>query len=141
MKPPLSAQAEADFYLAEEEQGTYDVFWDNLGYFLDHGADFPLSSSLDRLDRERPRRPNNRAPGWNGVFTFAFMWQQVDAEAQKNILDSLQNEYHCEITEGESLRQWIAQVHITGKRVKSLTRMLNRQYNKNYLVWKEIENI
>jgi hypothetical protein len=138
MKPPLSAQAEADFYLAEEEQGTYDVFWDNLGYFLDHGADFPPFSSLDR---ERPRRPNNRAPGWNGTFTFVFMWQQVDVEVQKGIIDSLQNDYRCQITEGESPRQWIAQVRITGKRVKSLTRMLNRQYNKDYLVWKEIENI
>jgi hypothetical protein len=29
IKPPHSAQAEADFYLAEEEQGTYDVLWES----------------------------------------------------------------------------------------------------------------
>jgi hypothetical protein len=30
MKPLLSAQTEAVFYLAEEEQGTYDIFWDTF---------------------------------------------------------------------------------------------------------------
>ena len=32
---------------------------------------------------------------------------------------------------------WDVQVRTTGKRIKRLTAMLNRQYRRGYLVWRE----
>ncbi len=39
--PPLSAETEAAFYVEEEERGVYDDFWRNMGYYIEHGVDFP----------------------------------------------------------------------------------------------------
>ena len=130
--PPLSAESEVAFYLEEEERGFYDDFWQNMGYYLDHGADFPPYPS------SKGKRPNNRAPSWNGTFVFTFFWKEAGEQEQQTILHTLLEEYHCDIVQGEGSDPWTATVRLTGKRVKSLTRMLNRQYAKNYLIWKEL---
>jgi hypothetical protein len=65
MTPPLTAEAEAAFYALEEERGVYHEFGTNMGYYIDHGFDFPPS-------KREGKRPNNRSSGWNGIFAFTF---------------------------------------------------------------------
>jgi len=131
MTPPLTAEAEAAFYVMEEEQGVYDDFWKNMGYYLDHGGDFPPY-------KQAVKRPNHRASGWHGTFAFTFAFQQADTPTQKALLDALTNDYHCELSEGGMPGQWEGQAQLNGKRVKNLTRLLNRQYSRRHLVWKEL---
>ncbi len=131
MTPPLTAEAEAAFYAMEEERGVYHEFWTNMGYYIDHGFDFPPS-------KREGKRPNNRSSGWNGIFAFTFVFQQADLPTQKALLHSLTNDYHCELSEGGMQGQWEGQVRLNGKRVKNLTRLLNRHYSQRHLVWKEL---
>lgn len=130
--PPLSAQSEAGFYLAEEERGVYDAFWQNLGYYLEHGADYPPYSS------SAGKRTNNRSSGWTGTFTFTFYWKEASSQEQQEVLHTLSEAYCCDLVPGEGSEPWTASVRLNGKRVKVLTRMLNRRYANNHLVWKEI---
>jgi hypothetical protein len=131
LPPPLTAEAEAAFYALEEERGVYDEYWRNLGYYLEHGVGYPPYNS-------EVKRPQHRASGWNGIFVFTFVFQQADASTQKALLHSLTNDYHCELSEGGMPGQWEGQVRLNGKRVKHLTRLLNRQYAQRHLVWKEL---
>lgn len=131
MTPPLTREAEAAFYAVEEERGVYDEFWKNMGYYLDHGVDFPPYGS-------EQKRPNKRASGWTGIFAFTFVFQQANTTSQNALFHALTNDYHCELTEGVMHGQWEGQARLTGKRVKNLTRLLNRQYAQGYLVWKEL---
>ncbi len=130
--PPLSTQSEAAFYLEEEARGVYDDFWQNMGYYVEHGVDYPPHTS------SKGKHPNNRAPGWSGIFTFTFFWKEVGQQEQQELLHTLIDEYQCEIAQGEGDSSWTASLRTTGKRVKTLTRMLNRQYAKKRLVWKEL---
>lgn len=125
MLPPLSAQAEAAFYL----QRLGELEHDDAALI-----DFPPSFSF-----EKQRRVNNRAPGWNGVFSFTFAWTtEATAQVRQDIEQSLTRDYGCQMTDGEDgLGCWDVQVKMTGKRVKRLTAMLNRQHSRGYLVWHE----
>lgn len=134
MRPPLSVEAEAAFYALEEEHGVYDWFWRDMGYYVEHGVDYPPYPAT----KSEHHRLNNRARGWNGLFVFTFVLRVADAQVQHTIFHTLRNDYQCELSEGEMVGQWVAQVRTNGKRVKNLTRMLNRQYARGYLVWKEI---
>ncbi len=122
---------EGPFYAVEEERGVYDDFWKNMGYYLEHGVDFPPYT------RER-KRPHNRTSGWNGIFAFTFVFLQADTPTQNALLHSLTTGYHCELTEGGMQGQWEGQARLTGKRVKNLTRLLNRRYAQRHLAWKEL---
>ncbi len=84
------------------------------------------------------KRPNNRAPGWTGTFAFTFYWKEAGRQEQQEILHTLLEDYHCDVIPGEGSGPWTATVRLNGKRVKSLTRMLNRRYEKSHLIWKEI---
>lgn len=131
MTPPLSASAAVEF--DEEEREQYKSRLHVLGQDTVDMIDFPLSSSL-----EEKKRPNNRAPGWNGVFAFTFYWKEADQNTRQAILQSLTVDYGGEISEGEiGPGSWDVCIRTTGKRVKAVTRMLNRQYAKGYLVWRE----
>ncbi|MBO0797044.1 MAG: hypothetical protein J2P36_39700, partial [Ktedonobacteraceae bacterium] len=130
--PPLSDESEAAFYAEEEERGVYAKFWQNLGYYIEHGADYPPYSSL------HGKRTNNRAPGWNGTFAFTFYWKEANEQGQQELLHTLLDEYHCDIVPGVGSEPWTATVQINGKRVKSLTRLLNRLYAKEQIIWKEM---
>jgi hypothetical protein len=130
MRPPLTLEAETAFYALEEERGVYDEFWRNMGYSIEHGLDFPP------YERGQ-KRPNNRSSSWNGTFAFTFVFLQADAPTQKALLHALTNDYQCELSEGGMQGQWEGQARLNGKRVKNLTRLLNRQYAHGYLVWKE----
>lgn len=130
--PPLSARSEADFYLEEEKRGVYDDFWQNLGYYLEHGADYPPHPS------SKGKRSNNRSSGWSGTFAFAFYWKEAGPQEQKETLHTLLEDYHCDLVPGEGFDPWTATVQLNGKRVKTLTRMLNRRYANNQLVWNEL---
>ena len=41
------------------------------------------------------------------------------------------------VEEGSGPVYWDVQVRTTGKRIKRLNAMLNRQYRRGYLVWRE----
>jgi hypothetical protein len=129
---PLLAESQAAFYLEEEERGIYDDFWQNMGYYVEHGIDYPPYPSL------QGKRTNNRSPGWSGTFAFTFYWKDAEQQEQQEILHTLLKEYHCDIVPGEGSGPWAATVQLNGKRVKTLTRMLNRRYAKNHLIWKEL---
>ena len=131
MTPPLTAEAEAAFYALEEERGIYDEFWKNMGYYLEHGVDFPPY-------KREVKGPNNRARGWTGIFAFTFVFLQVNDPTQNALLRALTDDYHCELTEGGMQGQWEGQARLGGKRVKNLTRLLNRRYAQRQLVWKEL---
>jgi hypothetical protein len=131
MTPPLTAEAAAAFYALEEERGVYDEFWRNMGYYIDHGGDFPPYKRV-------AKGPNNRASGWNGIFAFTFVFGQADTSTQTALLHSLTNDYQCELSEGWMQGQWEGQARLNGKRVKNLTRLLNRQYAHGHIVWKEL---
>jgi hypothetical protein len=131
MTPSLTSEAEAAFYAVEEEQGVYDDFWRNMGYYLDHEVDFPPF-------KQEVKRQHNRASGWSGIFAFTFVFQQADIPTQNALFNSLTNDYHCELSEGGMQGQWEGQARLNRKRVKNLTRLLNRQYSQGYLVWKEL---
>lgn len=135
MCPPLSEAAEAEYYEYEEEVGVYAEFWENMGYLLEKGVEFPpyTGASLD------PKRSNNRASGWNGVFTFSFYWKEkatpeVKAEFAKNLAQA----YGISLEESSWLEPTEVCVRLSGKKVKAITRMLNRQYERGYLIWKEL---
>jgi hypothetical protein len=130
--PPLSAASEAEFYVEEEERGVYDEFWRNMGYYVEHGVDYPPYPS------SQGKRPNNRASGWSGTFAFTFYWKEAGKIEQQEISRTLLDEYHCDVVPGEESGPWTATVRLNGKRVKNLTRMLNRRYAKNHLIWKEL---
>jgi hypothetical protein len=132
LDPPLSVESEAAFYVEEEERGVYDDFWLNLGYHIEHGANYPPYPS------PREKRPNNRARSWSGTFAFAFCWKDIDHEGQEDLLRTLSDVYQCNIVPGEGMGPWIATAQLNGKRVKSLTRLLNRRYAKQQLIWKEL---
>jgi len=121
--PPLSVQAEIAFYQHQQEApGEEDI--DQILF-------------LPFLSFEEPKRVNNRTRGWSGTFSFSFTWAEAPEQIRKDIERSLRQDYGCEITEGEDLGSWDVEVLLTGKRVKRLTAMLNRQYSHGYLVWRE----
>jgi hypothetical protein len=135
MHPALSEAAEAEYYAYEEGVGVYAEFWKNMGYYLEKGVDFPpyTGASLD------PKRPNNRAPGWNGVFTFTFYWKEnATPEVKAEFARNLAQAYGARLEESPSFEPSEVCVRLNGKKVKALTRMLNRQYERGYLVWKEL---
>lgn len=131
MIPPLTLEAEAAFYVLEEKRGVYDNFWRNMGYYLEHGVDFPPY-------RREGNRRQNRASGWNGIFAFTFVFLQGNSSTQNELLHALTTDYHCDLTEGGMQGQWEGKARLGGKRVKNLTHLLNRRYALRQLVWKEL---
>jgi hypothetical protein len=138
----LSEEDETEYYLLEEEQGVYAQFWQNLGYYQEHGVEGYPPFSRASLD---PKRANNRARGWNGLFFFSLKWkEEATAEIRKTILTTLTLAYGWKPGPGTTLADWLyedpleVELRLTGQRVKNLTRLLNRQYQKGYLVWKEL---
>jgi len=130
MTPPLTAEAEAAFYVVEEERGVYDDFWRNMGYYVERGVEFPPYG-------RRQKHQNNRSSSWNGIFAFTFVLQEVDIPTQQALFHALRSDYHCELLEGGMSGQWEGQARLNGKRVKTLTRLLNRHFSRGHLVWKE----
>ena len=64
--PPDSLEAEACFYQEVEDRGVNSEFWQNLGYWIDHGADFPPYPPASTGP------PKNRTRGWTGIFEFSW---------------------------------------------------------------------
>ena len=126
--PPLSGQAEVAFY--EDVQKQYRNYRQSLGQDAIDVIDLPPEFSF-----EEKKGTNNRNPGWSGVFSFTFRWKEADQQVRQDIWRSFTADYGGEIVEGEE--GWDVRVRTTGKRVKALTRMLNRQYARGYLVWRE----
>ncbi len=128
--PPLSAQAEVAFYADMQER--YRNYRKSLVQDDLDIIDFPPEFSF-----ENKKKTNNRAPGWSGMFAFTFRWKDADQQMQQRIWQSLTVDYGGEIVEGEE--GYEVRIRTTGKRVKALTRMLNRQYAQGYLVWRETQ--
>jgi hypothetical protein len=130
LPPPLTAAAAAALYVVEEELGVYDDSWRNMGYSVEHGGAVPP------ISRQQKRR-NNRSSNWNGIFAFTFILQEIDVPTREALFQSLTRDYGCELLKGGMPGQWEGQALLNGRRVKTLTRLLNRHFSRGYLVWKE----